>query len=111
MITASEAYAKSQAAMVAINCGDAMLDADRFIRNAMAKGAMATIVRPLELLVAEKAALELQALGFNTTVVASTIPFVGDSYELQINWKYFPHHTRQMEEGDKDWLREDKGEV
>lgn len=97
---AQEAYDAALANLAFVDTGPFMEAITPLINDAIARGAFVTTLQPLEPLVAEKAAIELEALGYWAMVYPSNqMIAVGDgSYKpgfmVHVNWKQLPANTR-----------------
>lgn len=98
---AQDAYERSVANWSEVDTKDVLLAANQTIEESIKLGRMATIVPNIaDVMVAEKAAIELQGLGYNTGVVGTGQAALPDNagfrqlFGVTINWKFMPANTR-----------------
>ncbi len=97
---AQDAYIKTVRNWTDVDTTDILVAAGKMIEGAVDAGQMAFQIPNIsDLRVAEKAAIELQDLGYNTCVVGSGMAPDGlggfkPLAALQVNFKYLPNNTR-----------------
>jgi hypothetical protein len=97
---AQEAYVNTVKNWSDVDTTPILLEANKLIQGAVQCGNMAfQIPNLVDIRAAEKAALELQELGYSTTVVHSGMAPDGQGgfkplAAIQVNWKYMPANIR-----------------